>query len=319
MPTKTPLQSLGEEAQPLLAQFWRVIDPYRSELWAYCRKLTGNPWDAEDLFQDTFLKMFTSLSALSIREQAIHPRAFLFRVATNHWIDICRKRRLRLEPWTEEMADPVDAGPSVELQGAVELLLQTLPARQAAIVILIDGFQFTGREAAELIGTTEGAIHAALCRARSTLRTTAQREREGEQPAMTHKSDQALVDRYVTCFNNRDFQSIADLLAEHAVYSFTAQSSKEFGRETIMKASHNPAHDRPSNLRAIRSTLWGRDAVLLCRVSSTGQRLAIEDVMTIETEDQRIIGLNDYYFCPEFMTAAAAELGLPRADWDWAE
>lgn len=41
--------------------------------------------------------------------------------------------------------------------------------------------------------------------------------------------------------------------------------------------------------------------------------------MTVGQQDQRITGLNDYYFCPEFMAAVAAELGLPRADWNWAE
>jgi RNA polymerase sigma factor (sigma-70 family) len=318
---KAPLQRIGEEAQPLMAQFWRVVDPYRSELWAYCRKLTGNPWDAEDLFQDTFLKLFTTLSALSHREQAVHPRAFLFRVATNHWIDLCRKRRVRLEAWTEELADEGDASQSIEVQGAFERLLQFLPPRQAVILVLCDAFQFTGREVAEIIGTTEGAVHAALCRARSTLRALAKVDPrgDGDGAGPERAPDPALVGRYVDCFNRRDFQGIAALLAEHAVYSFTAQGSKEYGKATIMDHSHSPAHERPADLRAVSTILWGRPVVLFFRHSREGQPVALHDVMQIATEEQWIIELQGYYFCPEFMAAAAAELGLPRDSWDWAE
>lgn len=320
MDEKTPLQTLGEETRPLFVKFWREIQPYQSELWSYCRKLTGNPWDAEDLFQDTTLKMFTSLSALSHRMQPIHPRAWLFRVATNHWIDVCRKRKVRFEEWSDNLPDTVTPGPSVEIRGAFEALLEHLPPRQTAILVLVDAFRFTGREAAEILGTTEGAVHSALYRARALLREIASRENaQHSASAAGTVPAPALVDRYVTCFNRRDFRGIADLLAEHAVYSFVTQSSKEYGKNTIMNASHNPERGRPDDLRAVVRELWGRPAVVVFKVSGDGVPVALVDVMTIETEDNRIVGINCYFFCPQFMAAAAVELGLPRDDWQWAE
>jgi RNA polymerase sigma-70 factor (ECF subfamily) len=78
MTEKTELQMLGDETRPFFEKFWGVIAPYQNELWNYCKKIAGNPWDGEDLFQDTILNMFTSLSSLSHRSQPIHPRFFCF-------------------------------------------------------------------------------------------------------------------------------------------------------------------------------------------------------------------------------------------------
>ena|SRR5690625_6547681 len=97
MTEKTEFQLIGENTKTMWDKYWETVAPYRSELWNYCRKITGSPWDAEDLLQDTLLKAFASLSALSHRAQPIQTRAYLFRVATNHWIDQCRKNKVQLD------------------------------------------------------------------------------------------------------------------------------------------------------------------------------------------------------------------------------
>lgn len=73
MTEKTELQKLGERTKSYFDQYCAVIEPYRKELWSYCLRITGSPWDAEDLFQDTILKLFSSLSSVSHRQQPIHP------------------------------------------------------------------------------------------------------------------------------------------------------------------------------------------------------------------------------------------------------
>ncbi|RUS48961.1 RNA polymerase sigma factor [Cohnella sp. AR92] len=320
MSERTVLQKLGDDARPLYERFWEIIGPYQNELWGYCRKLAGNPWDGEDLYQDTLLKMFTSLSSLSHREQPIHPRAFLFRVATNHWIDINRKRRMPTEEWTDGPASDSDSlsdvDMSLEVREAFETLLASLPPRQAVILVLMDSLQFTAREAAEILGTTEGAIHAALFRARESLRKLAANGTARVEPhyLSSPRPDPSLVDRYVSCFNRRDFQGIANLLAENAVYSFVAQASKEYGKGVIMQASHNPSHYERADLQAFVMELWGRQAVIFCRTTQEGTPEALNEIMAAETEDGHIISLNGYYFCPQFMEAAAAQLGLPREE-----
>jgi RNA polymerase sigma factor (sigma-70 family) len=321
MSEKTELQLLGDETRPYFERYWKIIEPFQHELWNYCKKITGNPWDGEDLYQDTLLKMFTSLSSLSHREQPIHPRSFLFRVATNHWIDICRKRKVKTEDWSDNLllASTSDSTASMEIEGAFETLLKYLPPRQTVVLVLVDAFQFTAREAAEVIGTTEGAIHATLHRARANLRKLADKESNPyEQKSATESSvHPTLLNRYVSCFNKRDFQGIADLLAEDAVYSFVAQGSKEYGKNSIMTRSHNPAHYERRDLRAFVHQLWGKQAIIFYQLSEQGDPIALNEVLTIESEDNHIVSMKGYFFCPQFMEIASRELGVPRESWQW--
>src|SRR5499425_3769187 len=77
----------------LRAAWHRYVDalvPLRPALHAYCRRLAGNVWDAEDLVQDTLLRAFGrwGVTYPPIRD----PRAYLLRTATNVWIDTIRRR-----------------------------------------------------------------------------------------------------------------------------------------------------------------------------------------------------------------------------------
>src|SRR3954451_4705683 len=73
--------------------FLDVYEPLRPDLYRYCRHLTRSPWDAEDMAQDTLARAFVTLGCL--REPPPNPRAWLFRVAHNLWIN--RTRRVREE------------------------------------------------------------------------------------------------------------------------------------------------------------------------------------------------------------------------------
>src|SRR5215475_15648078 len=86
-----------ETSDPLRAALctaWHLyvdaLAPLRPALHGYCRRLTGNLWDAEDLVQDTLLRAFGTLG--SIHHQIRNPRAYLLRTATNLWIDTVRRR-----------------------------------------------------------------------------------------------------------------------------------------------------------------------------------------------------------------------------------
>ncbi|QHW31721.1 RNA polymerase sigma factor [Paenibacillus rhizovicinus] len=95
----------GEDGQSALFEQLRL--QYESDLRSYCRMLTGTPWDAEDLYQETMLK---SLRANAAFLSHLAPRAFLFRVASNAWLDVCRKRKadVRLPVGHEALASETD-------------------------------------------------------------------------------------------------------------------------------------------------------------------------------------------------------------------
>jgi RNA polymerase sigma factor (sigma-70 family) len=102
------------EINNLEKRFKKEIEPYRSLLWKYCYRLTGSPWDAEDLVQDTLLK---SLALLSKVFQELNVKSYLFKIATNIWIDQQRKNRIAYS----------DSYPVEILESGSEKQLEILP------------------------------------------------------------------------------------------------------------------------------------------------------------------------------------------------
>ena len=84
----------------------QLIDQYGMDVMRFCRSLTRCACDAEDLYQQTFLKLL-QLRVKVEREQ--NPRAFLFSIASGIWKNECRKwgRRTEIAPSSslEELLD----------------------------------------------------------------------------------------------------------------------------------------------------------------------------------------------------------------------
>ena len=85
---------LPDEMRDTLRASWHhyldQVQPLRPQLHAYCRRLTHDLWDAEDLAQESLLKAFGTLGR--VHDPIRNPRAYLLRMATNLWIDTLRKR-----------------------------------------------------------------------------------------------------------------------------------------------------------------------------------------------------------------------------------
>jgi RNA polymerase sigma-70 factor (ECF subfamily) len=85
----TTSNDLKEAVQGSWHRFLDVYEPLRQELFRYCRYLTRSPWDAEDLAQDALARAFVTLGCMA--DPPPNPRAWLFRVASNLWIDRLRR------------------------------------------------------------------------------------------------------------------------------------------------------------------------------------------------------------------------------------
>src|SRR5438876_8997319 len=97
-------RELAADVQGAWHRFIQRTEPLRPDLHRYCRALTGSVWDAEDLVQDTLLRAFAKLGEVSLRVD--NPKAYLFRIASNLWVDHFRRTE-----WVKPEEHPVTSNP----------------------------------------------------------------------------------------------------------------------------------------------------------------------------------------------------------------
>src|SRR5262249_43917139 len=141
----TTTSNLASAAQGSWRRFLETYEPLRSQLYRYCRYLTRSPWDAEDLAQDALARAFVTLARMH-GEEPVHPRAWLFRIASNLWIDETRRRRETPVEQTPESSAAAEPRASREAAGT---LLVTLSPQERAAVVLKDVFDLSLDEIAE--------------------------------------------------------------------------------------------------------------------------------------------------------------------------
>jgi len=155
---KTPFE-LNEE-------FEVAIKPLMHSLKKYCLSLTRTKWDGEDLMQETIEKAY--ISWMKMPKQMT--KSYLFRIASNAWIDKHRKRKIEENLHNDMSSYNQIERPSEVLFARIYALLHELPAKQRVVVLLVMGFGYSSKETASLLSVSEGSIKAALHRARKTIR-----------------------------------------------------------------------------------------------------------------------------------------------------
>ncbi|MFM9282249.1 RNA polymerase sigma factor [Paenibacillus jiagnxiensis] len=177
-------------------------------LLKYCLKLTGSQWEAEDLVQSTCLQL---LGKLPLQDTAVNWEAYLIRSARNTWID-----RIRRQAVGQRAASRLNAKTAysdkygMDLELALSALIQWLPPWQRTIFLLREVWQYKTSEAAELLGTSEGAVKAALARARASLAAGKQRHTEA-LPLPEDQENKELLKAYLSAFRCGDVQRLVEL------------------------------------------------------------------------------------------------------------
>ncbi|HVE64119.1 MAG TPA: sigma-70 family RNA polymerase sigma factor [Mycobacteriales bacterium] len=164
-------------------RFERTALPFLDQLYSAALRLTRNPADAEDLVQETFVKAFAAFHQF---EEGTNLKAWLYRILTNTYINIYRKKQREpqqhgvdeIEDWSlARAAEHTAAGlPSAETQALDHLpdsdvkdALAALPDdfRMAVYYADIEGFSY--KEIAEIMGTPIGTVMSRLHRGRKSL------------------------------------------------------------------------------------------------------------------------------------------------------
>ncbi len=222
------------------------LEQHRSELTAYCYRMLGSPFDAEDAVQDTLVRAWRNIGRFEGRAAL---RSWLYKIATNVCLDMLKAGKRRARPmdlgpaqeplfenlnvpaevtWIEPMPDPAEAAVEHEtIRLAFVAALQHLPPRQRAVLILCEVLRWQATEAAELLDTSVASVNSALQRARATLADANVRE------ADTKDVDAELLERYVAAFEAYDIDKLTDLLREDAIQSMPPFDMWLAGRDDI--------------------------------------------------------------------------------------
>lgn len=144
-----------------------VFEQVAPALLRYLRRLTGSRSEAEELLQDTFLKLHVQMSS---GVDLLNVRAWLFRVGTNAARDLERERRVRLRDAAfSSTSNVVDFEARLERQQLARRALRRLPRRMRQVLLLwSEGFSY--REIAEITGIEPGYVGVLLQRARAAFR-----------------------------------------------------------------------------------------------------------------------------------------------------
>lgn len=190
---------------------------HRAELTAYCQRMLGSPFDAEDAVQETFLRAWRASGRFEGRASL---RTWLYRIATNVCLDaLGRSARLPVpvEDVPELVVEPCrEPDPSERVlaretaRHALLAAIGLLPPRQRAVLLLRDVLSWRATEVAVLLGTTSTAVNSALQRAHAALEAMGPecmvQARAAAQPE--------LVDRYLAAFADDDIDTLVALVRE---------------------------------------------------------------------------------------------------------
>jgi RNA polymerase sigma-70 factor (ECF subfamily) len=246
------------EATVSVAPEFGELEQHRAQLTAYCYRMLGSPFDAEDAVQESFVRAWRNRDRFEGRSAM---RSWLYRIATNVCLDMIKGRERRIRPmdlgpaseplesnlnarsakeWIEPIPenlvapdrDPADLAVEREsIRLAFVAALQQLPARQRAVLILREVLRWEASEVAELLDSSVASVNSALQRARATL-ATSNVSSSDPLPALS-ETDRAMLERYVAAFEKYDINALTLLIREDATQSMPPYDMWLQGRDDI--------------------------------------------------------------------------------------
>lgn len=232
----------------------QLFENLKPELTSFCYRMLGSITDADDAVQETYIRVWKNWN--SFRQEASY-KTWTYRIASNICLDKLRQAKRRtlpvdlsdpavsiIEPremlpnsswiWPAPDLDPEDQLVRKDtLQLCFIALLQTLPLRQRAVLILKDVFEWSSKQIAETLGISPAAVNSALQRAREKLDRA--KLRSEEFSAMDGEFDHELLSRYVEAFEQFDIHALVALFHEEGCLSMPPFAMWVRGRDDLFK------------------------------------------------------------------------------------
>lgn len=156
---------LGRGDRAALSEFVRLT---QKDVWRLVAHLSGTE-NADDLTQETYLRMMGSLPRFAARSSA---RTWLLSLARRAWVDSVRHDSARPKKSAVEVenaAEQITTGESWSELADARVLLQQLPEERREALILTQVLGYSYAEAAEIAGCRVGTIRSRVARARKNL------------------------------------------------------------------------------------------------------------------------------------------------------
>jgi RNA polymerase sigma-70 factor (ECF subfamily) len=177
-------QTMTDELAERRRLFQEQALPFMDQLYGAAMRMTKNPADASDLVQETFVKAFAAFGQF---EQGTNLKAWLYRILTNTFINVYRKRQRdpyqgstdELEEWQLGNAESATSSSSRSAEAeaidrmpasAVKDALQSIPEDFRLAVYFADVEGFSYQEIADIMKTPVGTVMSRLHRGRRLLR-----------------------------------------------------------------------------------------------------------------------------------------------------
>jgi RNA polymerase sigma-70 factor, ECF subfamily len=243
--------------------FGVLVAPYLRELHVHCYRMLGSVHDAEDALQEVLMRAWRHVGNYDGRGSF---RGWLYRIATNR----CLTSRSRsaagpaplpvlgaappappapnapdvevtaLQPypdeWLNELAGHDDPAARYELRESVQLafltVIQLLPPRQRAALLLRDVLGFSAAEAALALQTSPASVNGALQRARAAVedhRASGRLHRTCAEPTAARM----LADRFTTAWHACDIPALVSVLADDCLLTMPPLPLAYRGRHAI--------------------------------------------------------------------------------------
>ena len=157
----------------------RFFDAYFDRTYGLLFRLSGSRWTAEDLTQDTFLKIHRALDLLDPQRD---PWPWVATIATNtcrdHWASSARRLQSRSQSIDDQAASnelrdrtpgPDEVAESQEEAARVQAALLQVPDSARAVVLLHDWQGFTHDEIASMTGRSHASVRQQYSRGLTAL------------------------------------------------------------------------------------------------------------------------------------------------------
>mgnify|MGYP002715884716 CR=1 FL=1 len=157
-----------------------LVAEHADSVYRLAYRLSGNQHDAEDLTQETFMRVFRNLK----QYQPGTFEGWLHRITTNLFLDMARHRsKIRMEELPEDYERVPGTGPTPEqafsdtnLDPALQRALDELSPDFRVAVVLCDVVGMSYEEIAETLGVKMGTVRSRIHRGRAQLRQSLERE-----------------------------------------------------------------------------------------------------------------------------------------------